>query len=175
MPDSKLFVLDADVFIAAHRSYYAFDIAPGFWSGLLQHAASGEVLSIAQVLNDLKKGYDPKNPEDYDLLAQWAISEFHPYFTKTDEPEVTEIYADMINWVFTNSSFPLAAKNEFADISDSWLIAYAKAKNAVLATNENKIKRTSKVPIPAICRQFGVEYINTFEMLRQLNIKLFSV
>jgi len=55
MPGSKLYILDADVFIAAHRGYYAFDIAPGFWNSLLQHAAKHEILSICQVFDDLKK------------------------------------------------------------------------------------------------------------------------
>jgi len=172
MQKSRLFVLDADVFIAAHRSYYAFDIAPGFWFGLIQHAASGNVYSISQVLDDLKKGYDPKKPDDYDVLANWAINDFHPYFMKTDAPEVTEAYADIMNWVFANRDYPRAAKDKFADISDSWLIAYTKAMNAILVTNENKLKRTSIIPIPAVCRQFGVECLNTFEMLRRLRIIL---
>lgn len=172
MPDSKLFILDSEVFISAHRGYYAFDIAPGFWSCLLKHADAGSVLSISQVLDDLKKGYDPKKPDDYDILTKWAINEFHPYFMITDAPHVTEAYTVIINWAFTNSAYPQAAKDEFAGISDSWLIAYAKANNAILVTNENKLKRTSKIPIPAICVHFGVEYINTFEMLRRLNVRL---
>ncbi|MDP2173920.1 MAG: DUF4411 family protein, partial [Candidatus Cloacimonadaceae bacterium] len=69
-------------------------------------------------------------------------------------------------------TYPRAAKDKIADISDSWLIAYAKASEAILVTNENKKNRTSIIPIPAVCRQFGVEYMNTFEMLRRLNIKL---
>ena len=34
------FLLDSDVFIAAKNAYYAFDICPGFWKGVLRaHAA----------------------------------------------------------------------------------------------------------------------------------------
>lgn len=172
MPTPELFVLDADVFIAAHRSYYAFDIAPGFWSSLLQHAGMKEISSINQVLEDLKKGYDPKNPDDYDVLAKWAMESFHPYCHKTDAPSVTKAYEQMINWVFNNPKYPIAAKSNFASISDSWLIAYAMAFNAILVTNENKLHRTSIIPIPAVCKHFGVSYINTFEMLRRLKIKL---
>jgi len=85
---------------------------------------------------------------------------------------VTQAYTDIINWVFASNKYDLAAKNEFAGISDSWLIAYAKAFGAILVTNENKTKRTSKIPIPAVCRHFDVGYINTFKMLRRLSIKL---
>ncbi len=172
MAVSESFVLDADVFIAAHRGYYAFDIAPGFWKSLLHHAAIKEISSIIQVFDDLKKGYDPKNPDDYDVLAKWAIAEFHPYFMKTDTPQITKAYTDVINWVFGNPKYDPAAKKDFAGISDSWLIAYAKACDTVLVTNENKLHRTSIIPIPAVCKHFGVKYINTFEMLRRLKIKL---
>lgn len=172
MPGSKLYVLDADVFIAAHRGYYAFDIAPGFWCHLLQHAAKHEIQSICQVLDDLKKGNDPKNPDEYDALAKWAIKEFHPYFMKTDAPLVTNAYSEIINWVFTQDKYTLSAQNAFASISDSWLIAYAKAHDATVVTNENKTKRTSMIPIPAICKTFDIEYINTFALLRRLGIKL---
>lgn len=66
---NNLFALDANIFIAAHRSYYAFDIAPGFWNALLELAKEGKLVSIVQVEDDLKKGYDPKDPNDYDILA----------------------------------------------------------------------------------------------------------
>jgi hypothetical protein len=36
---SRAFVLDANVFIEAHRRYYAFDIAPLFWTMVIM---SGE-------------------------------------------------------------------------------------------------------------------------------------
>lgn len=172
MPESDLYVLDADVFIAAHRGYYAFDIAPGFWSSLVQEASLGHILSIHQVLEELNRGYNPKQPDEYDNLAIWANDKFRPYFFKTDDQLVTDAYTDIINWVYANNSYTESAKEEFARVSDSWLIAFAKANNAVLVTNENKTKKISKIPIPAICKQFNVEYINTFEMLRRLGIHL---
>ena len=36
----KRFLLDANVFIQAKKSYYAFDVAPGFWSALVKHEKS---------------------------------------------------------------------------------------------------------------------------------------
>jgi len=167
-----LYVLDTNVFVTAHRSYYAFDIAPGFWDGLIQTARSGAIRSVSQVMDDLKKGYDPKNPDDYDILAKWAIEEFRPYFKKTDEADVITSYSEVIDWVFSVSAYSDAVRNEFSGISDSWLIAYAKAKNATLVTLENSLTKTGKVPIPAVCKHFKIPYIDTFRMLRQLGITL---
>ena len=66
----------------------------------------------------------------------------------------------------------MAAKDEFASIPDSWILAYSLANNAVLVTNENKLNVTSKVPIPIVCKHFGIEYKNTFDLLRTLQVKL---
>ena len=35
-------VLDSDVFIAAKNAYYAFDICPGFWKGILRASSGAE-------------------------------------------------------------------------------------------------------------------------------------
>jgi hypothetical protein len=171
MPEAGLYVLDTNVLVTAHRSYYAFDIAPGFWSGLIQAANAGSVFSIRQVLDDLSRGHEPQNPDEPDVLKIWALEHFRPYFKKTDEEDVITAYSVIINWVFTRY-YSIAACNEFAAISDSWLIAYAKAKNATVVTLENSLTKTSKVPIPAVCHHFGIPYINTFEMLRRIEITL---
>ncbi|MCB5272446.1 MAG: DUF4411 family protein [Candidatus Cloacimonetes bacterium] len=168
----NLFVLDADIFIAAHRSYYAFDIAPGFWDALLKLAKTGKIISISQVEDDLKKGHDPENQKEYDILAKWAIADFHPYFMKTDATQVIDAYTKIINWVFDSKVYPVSAKDEFASVSDSWLLAYSLANNAVLVTNENKLNVKVKVPIPIVCKHFGIEYKNTFDLLRTLQVKL---
>jgi len=52
------FLLDANIFIEAHRRYYAFDIAPPFWMALINHAKNGRLLSIDRVEIELKRGGD---------------------------------------------------------------------------------------------------------------------
>ncbi|MGW8257066.1 MAG: DUF4411 family protein [Thermoguttaceae bacterium] len=48
----------------------------------------------------------------------------------------------------------------------------AKAESLLVATDElYDINIRKKVKIPNVCRQFGVEYINTFDMLRELAVK----
>ena len=41
------FVLDANIFIEAHRRYYGLDLCPGFWESLRHFAERGRILSIA--------------------------------------------------------------------------------------------------------------------------------
>jgi len=58
-----VYVLDANVFIEAARRYYAFDVAPAFWNGLVHHAARGGIKSIDKIKQELERVSDD--------LADW--------------------------------------------------------------------------------------------------------
>ena len=45
----SLFVLDTNIFIEAHRRYYARDICPGFWECLIHFALAEKLQSIDRV------------------------------------------------------------------------------------------------------------------------------
>lgn len=56
--------------------------------------------------------------------------------------------------------------------ADGWLIACAKAREHIIVTNEvyrPDIKK--RIPICNACLAFRIPYIDTFEMLRRLNIR----
>ncbi len=165
MADPPRYVLDADVFMTAARSYYAFDVAPGFWQGLIQQASSGHVLSIDHVKQEIDRGKDE--------LTQWANQTFHSSFASTAQDDVVEAYRRIMGWAHDENQFKDSSKAEFASCADGWLVAYAMAKGCVVVTNEKlepNIKR--KIKIPNVCQAFGVPYINTFAMMRALRITL---
>lgn len=162
--DAPAFVLDADVFITAKNLYYAFDLAPGFWKSLINHAGNGRILSIDYVKKELEKGKDQ--------LAQWAKNDFSHAFISTDEEDVQESYREIMTWVQGQDQLSDAAKAEFARGADGWLVAYAKAKGCIVVTLETinpDIKR--KVTIPNVCQAFSVQFVDTFEMLRRLGVQ----
>ncbi len=67
---------------------------------------------------------------------------------------------------------PGGAKAEFARVPDAWVTAYAKAKGAVLVTHEVPAPDArKKVPIPNVCQEFDIPYIDSFEMLRTLRAR----
>lgn len=76
-------------------------------------------------------------------------------------------------WSQGQAQFTDAAKAEFASAPDSWLAAYALANGCVVVTHE-QFHRDIKVriPIPNACRASGVEYIDTFQMMRELEARL---
>ena len=76
----------------------------------------------------------------------------------------------MTTWV-QQGQFTPAAKAEFAAAADGWIAAYAREIEATVVTLETydaNIKR--KVKLPNVCRQFKIDYINTFDLLRRLGV-----
>ncbi|MCX5638339.1 MAG: DUF4411 family protein [Planctomycetota bacterium] len=169
--DRSVYVLDANVFIEAARRYYAFDLHTRFWDIINEHAENGVIESIDWVDKELEKGKG-KNGEE-DELARWAKSYFIHAFRSTDEEDVIESYGRVMTWVQGQSQYTDAAKAEFANEPDGWLVAYALAKGRVVVTQEVLAPDAkSRVPIPNVCVQFDVLYIDTFAMLRELGARL---
>jgi len=161
--ESITYVLDANVFIEAARRYYAFDLAPKFWETLVLHS-DDRIHSIDRVYkDDLLRGNDE--------VTAWVQEHFAHAFASTDEADVIRSYGEVMDWVQGCAQFSDAAKTECAKSPDAWLVAYARAKGCVVVTHEvlaPDAKR--KVPIPNICQQFNVRYIDTFTMLRELGV-----
>ena len=158
------YVLDSNVFIEAHKRYYAFDICPGFWKWLSHRSTRSGIVSIDHVKAELV-GYG-------DDLSEWAKDPAREgLFADTTEQAVSDAYRRVIDWVEQNPQFQPQAKSEFAAGADGWLVAYAIVYKNVLVTHEAPRPDAERtVPIPNVCEKFGVCYMNTFEMLRQLQV-----
>jgi hypothetical protein len=155
-----MYILDANIFIQAARTYYAIDLVPGFWNTLVTHGKSGKIATIDHIEAEILRGNDP--------LAVWIKNDF-TFIMPTNNAAVAAEYSQMVNWVQSNAHYTDAAKAEFASVADGWLIAYAKLNNLVLVTHEQPDKKSKRrVLIPDVCEQFGVDYINTFDLLRAL-------
>lgn len=90
-------------------------------------------------------------------------------FCLTDDQAVVDKYREIVGWVQAGSQFLPEAKVEFAQSPDGWLIPYAKATGNILVTHEVLAKDARRnVPIPNGCEALGVDYTDTFEMLRDL-------
>lgn len=158
-----VYLLDTNVFVEAHRRYYALDLCPGFWDCLAHHCQTPRLLSIDRVKDEITGG---------DALAVWAEQAPHALFVSTAQQAVVSRYAEVMTWVHENPQFRPEAKAEFARGADGWVIAYAEVHGLTLVTHEafdpNARKR---VPIPNVCRQFGVPTEDTFAMLRRLEVQ----
>ncbi len=156
------YAVDANVFIEAHRRYYSFVICPGFWQSLIYLHGQGQIFSIDRVRAEVV--------DSGDQLATWAAENvLDGCFESTDTAEVVASYAELVAWVDAQLQFTPAAKAEFAQSTDAWLTAYARATGKTIVTHEAynaEVRR--RVPIPNVCEAFEVEYVDTFEMLTAL-------
>jgi Domain of unknown function (DUF4411) len=165
MPPDNKYLLDANVFIEAKRRYYAFDLCPGYWDCLVWNQQSGRLQSIDRVKEEFERGADE--------LTEWAKSVMpQACFASCDEEAVTGQYAQIMAWVQNQDQFFPEAKAEFAASADGWLIAYAKVNSLIVVTQEVFAPDArKKVPIPNVCEAFGIPYVDTFEMLRDLQAR----
>lgn len=162
---SNRYLLDANAFIEAKNRYYGFDLCPGFWDSLISQHGNKRVFSIDRIADELC--------EQKDEIEQW-VNDRAPqtFFKKTEDQAVIDKFQEMTNWVFGQTQFLDAAKAEFASVADGWVVAYAAVNGLVVVTFEQyepQVKR--RVPIPNVCVEFDVEYVDTFAMLRDLGEK----
>lgn len=159
MTPAPPYALDANVMIQAKDAYYRFSFAPAFWDFLVAAGVEGNLLSIDRILGELATGGDD--------LATYASARLGSgFFRNSNDARVAAEFARMTAWVTGETQFYEAAKTEFAGGVDGWLIAYAKVQGCTVVTQEvHAPDAKRKVPIPNVCRQFGVSWCNTFEML----------
>lgn len=166
MSEVKKYLLDANVFIHAYRNYYAFDIAPLFWESIQNHARDERIVSISPIKEELQAFGEE------DDLSLWAVSSFDEWFKPVDDIGVIEKYAELMTWAEEQPQYKATAIAEFAEVADAWLIAYAKANNCILVTHEtHKPDAKNRIPIPNVCLEHEVDYMNTFQMIRELGIQ----
>ena len=165
IPPPTVYVLDANVFVQAHRRHYALDLCPGFWDFLVHENTAGRIISIDRVRQEILEG---------DALDAWARTlTAGTFFATTVTPEVVASFSAMMQWVYGNAQYRDEAKAEFAAVADGWLAAYAKAHqgHVVVTHEEFNADAKKRVPLPNVCKEFGVPYVDTFAMLRALQAR----
>jgi hypothetical protein len=162
---SKRYLLDANPFIEAKNRHYGFDICPGFWSSLVAQHDAKRVFSIDRIADELQ--------EQDDEIKEWIVDLVpDTFFKKTEDQAVIDKFQEMVQWVYAQPQFTDAAKTEFARVADGWVMAYAAVNRLTVVTHEQYLPEAKrKVPIPNVCLEFDIKYVDTFEMLRDLGEK----
>jgi hypothetical protein len=153
------FWLDASVLIEAKRRYYAFDLAPGFWQLLDQQCDAHVIKSPLEVFHELADSGDD--------LSDWAKARRNGNLFVEPDDAVQEALREIADYVI--GYYSEASANDFLDGADPWVIAHAKCDGGTVVTLETLVSaNSSKAKIPNVCREFDVEYVDTFGMLREL-------
>lgn len=169
MADSgnNTYLVDTNFFIQAHRAYYPFDIFINFWDKIIELAREGSIISIDKVRAEIDSNDD--------ALKNWCHSNLPDYFFKPSD-EIMSSYASIIAWANSKRNHYLQrAIDEFCDYNeaDAFLVAYGLHNNIPLITQEkSEPNAKKKIKIPEPCNHFNVEYCNTIEMFRSLNVTI---
>lgn len=159
-----MYLIDANVFIEAKNRYYNMSFCPAFWDWLLRECAGNQIFSIQNIFTELTNGNDE--------LATWADQHRH-FFLPVSDQLTQQNLASVATYVSSQQvSVPMSAgaMNEFLRGADTWLIAKAMTVGATVVTHERlDLQCRRKFLIPNICRNFNVNYMDTFTLLQQLN------
>jgi len=167
MTAGPLYLIDSDVFITAEKRYYSFTLCPGFWASLIHHHGTGRIRSVDRVRNELLVG------RETDELVQWVKGSLpREFFLATAEPEVVTAFSEVMLWVQRDGGYFDSATAQFAAGADGWLVAYAHVHGWIVVTNEvSSPGAKRRVPIPDVCKRFGVTCRDTFAMLTDLGVR----
>jgi predicted nucleic acid-binding protein len=160
-----MYLLDANAFMEANRLYYAFDIAPGFWTWLSSPSLVGQVASNSAVRDEITAGTGE--------LVDWARS-LPAGFWLADTGDVLAAMTELSGWALDpERSYKQSAVDEFLGSADLHLVAHAMARSATLVTRERPEPESRKnIKIPDVCDAFGVAWSDPFNMYRALGMRL---
>ena len=152
--------MDSNTYIQAKNLHYNMDFCPAFWDWLDKQSQISQVMSIDNVYLELT--------DSNDELSVWA-KEKRSHFIPVSDTGTQNKFAEIANFVVSQSSKSQADIANFLSKADPWIIAKAVTMGATVVTHEALVPENSKkVKIPNICKAFSVEYINTYQLLLKL-------
>jgi hypothetical protein len=158
------YLLDSNTFVEAKNRYYNMTVCPGYWIWILQRFTAQDVASISIVGDELKKGDDE--------LADW-IKDNPALFLSVHDDETQACFVKVADLIIAKSAkMKVGAAEDFLSGADPWLIAKAMATGGTVVTHEAyNLEAKKKFLIPNICEEFGVTWMNTFDMLYKLEAR----
>lgn len=159
------YLLDSNTLIEAKNRYYQMRFCPGYWTWLTRSKRNGQLASVESVGMELRRGTDE--------LAQWAVQEADLFLPESDD-ETQTAFAEVAGHLAAQvGNMKAGALNEFLGGADPWLIAKARVLGHTIVTHERlDTGNRRKFLIPNVCQHYGVECINTFDMLNRLEARL---
>jgi hypothetical protein len=158
------YLLDANVVINAHRDYYPLDRVPEFWRWLRAMAERGVMCVPFEVWEEIAEGEDD--------LARWLrTDEIKAALLLDEDAEVA-----LVQRVIGEGYAPDLTDTQVQSLGrDPFLIAHAlaaPAEHAIVSLERSRPSATRQNrKVPDVGRYFGIEVIDTFELLRRLDFR----
>ena len=158
-----LYLLDANVMITAHNTYYPIDKVPEFWGWVQHQGESGSVKIPLEIIEELKEGRDD------DLLLEWISQPDVEAALLLNEDAAIEKVQRVVNEGYADD----LSDDEVESLGrDPFLISYALEidERAVITTEVSKpSKQRHNRKIPDICNGFSIDCFDPFYLNRVLD------
>ncbi len=159
-----LYLLDANILIQAHNTYYSIDRVPEFWEWLAYNARNDKIKMAFEILDEVKKGRE-------DQLYHW-IRDTNNYnaLLLNEQANIVDVQR-----VIREGYAPDLTQTEMGVVGrDPFLITYALGyPDRCVVTNESsgtsKIRQNRR--IPDVCTTFGIQWCNAFTLNSDLNFR----
>jgi hypothetical protein len=150
-----VYVFDSDVLIPLFTYFYPKQF-PSLWNGFNRLVAEGRIVSVREVLNEVRNHGGP--------LSAWAM-DHQAFFLHPSRAEM-----EFVGQVFAVSHFQsmIREKERLAGkpVADPFLIAKAHLiGNGCVVSNE--IERPKAAKIPNVCKYFGVACLNLEQFMER--------
>jgi hypothetical protein len=99
-------------------------------------------------------------------LAGWAADRDQTFFLPLESSALAAL-GTVANWVNDHERYSPAAKHQFLQVADYYLVAQALAGGHIVVTHERPENSEHRVKIPSVCLGLEIRYMTPFEMLRR--------
>ena len=163
------YLIDANIFIEAHRNFLPIDVATSFWGKMQELASIGKIHSIDKVRNELCIHNDD--------LKKWIENKLDDNFFWNTTDEVLLKIGEIVQWVQGCPEYNDTAKSKFVrsmDKADVYLVAFASldTDTRIVTRELSNLKGSNNqvglVKIPDLCNHFNATYIHPAQMFREL-------
>lgn len=150
-----LYLLDANILITAHNTYYPMDRVPQFWEWILEQAHADKIKIPVEIYEEIIEGTD--------VVAKW-VKEHKKVICL-----VEDVDQHILQDVVTNGYAPDLDDTEYEQIKkDPFLVAYAcmKPDRCVVTLEVSKPgKKRANRKVPDVCDTFKVKCCDTFKLI----------
>lgn len=160
-----LYLLDANVLITAHNTYYPIARVPQFWEWIIDNAENGRIKIPYEILGELEAG------KKEDELFKWV-----------KKNKKTLLLDENVDILLVNEVMERGYEIERPTIidlrkigRDPFLIAYAMASLDRCVVTLEAVQSHAKPKnrkIPLVCAMLKIPCINTFGLIRALDFKI---
>ena len=158
---TKKYCLDANVLIQAWNFYYSPKFCPSYWDVLNELGSAGRIFIPEAVRDEITRTDDD--------LCKW-LKQSRIATKGVDEKVIQCLHAI---WAANPIHISLVDNVKGRSLADPWVIAHAMREGAAVVTKEEKVTalNASRIKIPNVCENMGVEWVNDFGMIGEVSVK----